>query len=200
SAVGDGHRQMGLPSAGLAVQDQRPALGDEVDPEIGADQRFPKSGLQREVELVDGLEEGEVRVSGTALDAGLLPSRYFFGQQKSEQVPIGPAFLLSPARDLFVDPAHVRQVQTPEVNLELALGELQALRCVVDLCGHQCTSRITPRCLSLHGLTSWKTSQCCKKCSMEEALKTCSWSPSSIARRRTSGPWLCRRSCSRSTS
>src|SRR5262249_16344109 len=40
SAVGDGHRQMGLPSAGLAVQDQRPALGDEVYPEIGADQRF----------------------------------------------------------------------------------------------------------------------------------------------------------------
>src|SRR5262249_7470166 len=132
SAVGDGHRQMGLPSAGLAVQDQRPALGDEVDPEIGADQRFPKSGLQREVELVDGLEEGEVRVSGTALDAGLLPSRYFFGQQQSEEIPIRPAFLLGPARDLFVDPAHVRQVQTPEVNLELALGELQALRCVVD--------------------------------------------------------------------
>jgi hypothetical protein len=29
-AVANGHRQMGLPSAGLSVQDQRPPLGDEV--------------------------------------------------------------------------------------------------------------------------------------------------------------------------
>src|SRR5579864_6443709 len=57
STVPDGHRQMGLPSAGLPVQDQRSALGDEVQSEIGADHGFPESGLQSEVELVDGLEE-----------------------------------------------------------------------------------------------------------------------------------------------
>ena len=37
SAVANGHRQMGLPSAGLSVQDQRPPLGDEVQPEVGSD-------------------------------------------------------------------------------------------------------------------------------------------------------------------
>jgi len=35
---------------------------------------------------------------------------------------------------------------------------------------------------------------------MKVALKTCSFSPSSMAWRRTSGPLLCRRSCRRSTS
>src|SRR5260370_20194186 len=52
-SVPDGHRQMGLPSAGLTVQYQRPSLGDEDQPEVGADHGFPKRRLQREVELVD---------------------------------------------------------------------------------------------------------------------------------------------------
>jgi hypothetical protein len=42
------------------VQDQRPSLGDEVQPEVGADHGFPERRLQSEVELVDGLEEREV--------------------------------------------------------------------------------------------------------------------------------------------
>src|SRR6266849_5482245 len=70
-AVPDGHRQMGLPSAGLTVQDQRPSLGDEVQPEVGADHGFPKSRLQREVELVDGLEERKMRASRAALQSRL---------------------------------------------------------------------------------------------------------------------------------
>ena len=56
-AIPDGHRQMSFPSAGLTVQDQRASLGDEVQPEVGADHGFPERRLQREVELVDGLKE-----------------------------------------------------------------------------------------------------------------------------------------------
>ena len=40
-AIPDGHRQMSLPSAGLTVQNQRPPLGDEIQPEVGADHGFP---------------------------------------------------------------------------------------------------------------------------------------------------------------
>jgi hypothetical protein len=65
-AVPDSHRQMGLPSTGLPVPDQRPPLGDEVQFEIGAHHGFPECGLQSEVELVDGLEEGEVRSACSA--------------------------------------------------------------------------------------------------------------------------------------
>ena len=79
-AVPDGHCQMGLPSASLTVQDQRPPLGDEVQPEVGADHGFPECRLQREVELVDGLEEREVCAPRTTLQSRLFPSRHFFGQ------------------------------------------------------------------------------------------------------------------------
>src|SRR6266404_9022842 len=188
-AVPDGHRQMGLPSAGLTVQDQRSSLGDEVQPEVGADHGFPERGLQSEVELVDGLEERKVRAPRAALQSCLLPSRYFFGQQQSQEVPIRPTFLLGPISDLFVNPARVRQVEAPEVNLELAFGEFQTLQSVVVLlCGHRCTLPIFRNRFLFHCITSWKMNERCRKRSTEEALNTCSLIPSSIARRRTSGP------------
>src|SRR6266852_2485500 len=166
-AVPDGHRQMGLPSAGLTVQNQRPSLGDEVQPEVGADHGFPKSRLQREVELVDGLEEREVCAPRAALQSRLFPSRYFFGQQQSQEVPIRPTFLLRSNGNLLVDSARVRQIQMPEVNLELAFGEFQTLQSVVILlCGHRCISRIFLNLFFPHEITSWKTSERCRKRSM----------------------------------
>src|SRR6266852_2637365 len=155
SAIPDSHRQMSLPSTGLTLQDQRPSLGDEVQPEVGADHGFPERGLQCEVELVDGLEKGKVCASRAALQSRLFPSRHFFGQQQSQEVSIGPTFLLRPNGNLLVDPARVRQVEAPKVHLELALGQFQALgRVVVLLWGHQRISRILP-----HKITSWKTSE-----------------------------------------
>src|ERR1700683_891478 len=115
--VSDGHGQMSLSKAGLTMQDQRTPLGDEVRPEVRTQERLPKSRLQSEVELIDGLEEREVRMARAALETRLLPAGHFFGEQQSEEVPIGPAFLLGSRRDLFIDPAHVCQVEAPEVNL-----------------------------------------------------------------------------------
>jgi hypothetical protein len=69
------------------------------------------------------------------LQSRLFPSRHFFGQQQSQEVPIGPTFLLGPISDLFVNPARVRQVEASEVSLELAFGEFQTLRRVVVLLG-----------------------------------------------------------------
>jgi hypothetical protein len=80
---------MSLSSAGLAVQDQRSPLGDEVQPEIGADHGFPERRLQREVELVDGFEEREVRASRTTLQSRLFPTCHFFGQQQSQEARSG---------------------------------------------------------------------------------------------------------------
>src|SRR5882762_7001297 len=77
SAIPDSHRQMSLPSTGLTVQDQRPSLGDEVQPEVGADHGFPERGLQSEVDLVDGFEEREVRAPRTALQSRFFPSLHF---------------------------------------------------------------------------------------------------------------------------
>jgi len=81
---------MGFSSAGLAVQDQRAALGDEVRPEIGAEQGLPQARLQGEIELIDGLEEGEMRAARATLQTGLLTVRHLFGQQQREKVAIRP--------------------------------------------------------------------------------------------------------------
>jgi len=159
-SIPDGHCQMGFATTGLTVQDQRPSLGDEVRPEIGTEEGLPKSRLQREIELVDSLEEGEVCAPRAALQSRLLASRYFFGQQQSQEVPIRPTFLLRPNGHLLVNPAHVRQVKAPEVSLELALGEFQTRESVqVILCRHRCTSRTFRRHFLFHWITSWKVSE-----------------------------------------
>src|SRR6266851_4703152 len=62
---------MSFAAAGLAVKDQGAALGDEVRTQIGTEQRLPQSRLQSEVELIDGLEEWKVSLTGAALQAGL---------------------------------------------------------------------------------------------------------------------------------
>ncbi len=98
--------------------------------------------MQGEVELVDRLEEGEVGAASQTLETGLLPSRHFFGQQESEKITIGPTFVFGSMSHLLVDPAHVRQVETPEEGLHFRLGEIQALRdLVVGRDGHRFTSR-----------------------------------------------------------
>src|SRR6202162_2166526 len=115
---------MSFAAASLAVKDQGAALGDEVRSQIGTEQRLPQSGLQSEIELINGLEEGKVSLAGAALQAGLLAVRHFFGQQKSEKVAIGPVFFLGSIRYLLVDAACMRQVETSEQKLELALGKV----------------------------------------------------------------------------
>jgi len=159
-SVPDGYRQMRFPSASLTVQDQRPPLGDEVQPEVGADHGFPECRLQREVELVDGLEEREVCTPRAALQSRLFPSRHFFGQQQSQEVSVRPTFLLCPNGNLLVDPARVRQIEAPEVNLQLALGQFQTLGSVVFLLWrHRCTLRVFLNLFFPHKISSWKTSE-----------------------------------------
>src|SRR5215469_6830567 len=113
---------MSFAAAGLTVKDQGATLGDEVRPEIGAEQRLSQSRLQGEIELINGLEEGKVSLAGAALQAGLLAVRHLFGQQKSEKVAIAPVFSLGSFHHLLIDAACVRQVQTSEQSLKLALG------------------------------------------------------------------------------
>src|SRR4030095_4886901 len=144
---------MSFSTAGFTVQDQRPSLGDEVQPEVGADRGFPERGLQREVELVDGLEERKVCAPSTTLQSRLFPSCYFFGQQQSQEVPIRPTFLLGPISDLFVNPTRMRQVEAPEVNLELPLGEFQALHRVLRPTGLPTGG--TGRVLALPASAGW---------------------------------------------
>ena len=142
SPIADGHRQVGLAAAGLAVQDERTSFADKVGPKIGAEERLAKGRLEREIELVNGLEERKVGAPSQALQTRLLPSGHLLGEQESQEVTVRPAFLLGLSRDLFVDAARVRQVEALEQSIQFRLGESPALGDVlVRRDTHQLTSR-----------------------------------------------------------
>src|SRR5437899_11248784 len=115
---------MSFAAAGLAVKDQRAAFGDEVRSQIGTEQRLPQSRLQSEIELINGLEEGKVSLAGAALQAGLIAVRHFFGQQKGEEVAIGPGFFFGSIRYLMADAAGVHLVERSEIRLAYLLKVL----------------------------------------------------------------------------
>ena len=124
--VADRNGKMSLAAAGLAVKDQRTALGDEVRSEIRAEQRGTQIGLQGEVEVVDGLEIGKVGATRQPLQPCLLAMRHFLGDEQGEEVPVGPLLLFGARDHLAIDPAQVRQVETLEQRVELDFGKSRA--------------------------------------------------------------------------
>ena len=54
-AIANGYGQMRFPSAGFALEDQRPSLGDEVRAQVTAEQGVFECTLQSEIELINGL-------------------------------------------------------------------------------------------------------------------------------------------------
>ena len=79
-SIPNGHRQVCLSSTSLSMQDQRAPFSDEVWPQVGTQQRFPKFRLLSEIEFFNRLEEGKVRVPRAALQTCLLPLLYFLLQ------------------------------------------------------------------------------------------------------------------------
>ena len=75
--------------------------------------------------------------------------------------------------------AHDRRPQPAGVRLDVPAG------------------RSTPFFVVLHCTTCGKLNSACGDRSIKKAPKICCFSPSSIARRKTSGPWLCKIWCSR---
>ena len=91
---------MRLAAARLAEEDQTASLGDEVGREGGSEQREADGGLVREVEVVDGLEEGEAGSSRETPKPRLLALGDFLGDQEDEEVSVGPLLLLRPLHEL----------------------------------------------------------------------------------------------------
>ena len=110
--IANGHRQMRLPAPVLPVQDQRASLPDEIRLQIGTEVRLPQNRLSVEIELLDGSEEGEMRLAREAHQPRLLAVRHLFRQQKNQKVAIGPLLLLRAIGYLRIDAACARQVQT----------------------------------------------------------------------------------------
>ena len=120
--VRDGDGQVGLAAARLAGEDQAAALGDEVGRERGAEQREPQRRLVGEVELVNGLEEGEAGAAREPLHAGLLAMGDLLRHEHSEEVAIGPLLLLRLLGECAVDARRVGEVQAAEEAVERDVG------------------------------------------------------------------------------
>src|SRR5580700_3437196 len=116
---------MGFAAAGLAVKNQRAPFADKIRPEVGTEQGQTQCRLQTEVELVNGLKEGEVGLAGKTLQAGLLAMGHLFGQQKSKKITIAPVFFLGSIGQILVDTTGVRQVQPSEQRFQLPFGKLR---------------------------------------------------------------------------
>jgi hypothetical protein len=120
--VGEGDRQVRLASPALAGEHEAAAFGHEVGRESRAQQREPQCRLVGEVELVDGLEEGELGPAREALDARLLAVGHLLGHEHGEELAVGPLLALGARDELAVDAPGVGQVEPLEHRLEVDLG------------------------------------------------------------------------------
>ena len=85
-AVGDGDGEVGLASAGLALEDQAPAFAHEFGTKEGAEVALAQDGLEREVVFLDGLQERKVRVSLALVVPGLGAVSDFGGAQADQKL------------------------------------------------------------------------------------------------------------------
>lgn len=124
---------MSFSATGLAHQDQIASLGDEVGAEVVAEQSGPQRRLQREVEVVDGLEKREMSVARGGAQTSAVAVPDLLGQQHGQEIAMRP---LLGAR-LLGEPCPA----APRV------GEVQPLEHGVDVHGgriegdHECTSK-----------------------------------------------------------
>jgi hypothetical protein len=72
-SVGDGHGQVGLASSGRPAQDHGTGFADELGAEEASEHLEAHGGLEGEVELLDGAQEGELGLPHGSGDAGLGP-------------------------------------------------------------------------------------------------------------------------------
>lgn len=102
-AVGDGDGEVRLPATGLSGKDGGAAFGDEVGREQRADGRHAERRLQREVELLDGAQERKARSADGALQARAASMRDLLGDERLEEVLVGPLVLLGARDELAPD-------------------------------------------------------------------------------------------------
>jgi hypothetical protein len=122
--VGDGDGEVCLAASRLAQEDEAASFGDEVGGESGAEERQPHGGLEGEVEVVDGLEEGEAGPSRESTETCLLALGDLLRDEQGEEVPEGPLLLLRPLDEAGPDPAGVGEVEPLEQMIELVVAGL----------------------------------------------------------------------------
>ena len=74
------------------------------------------------IEIVDGLQEGEVRASSPSAESRLLTVRDLLGGEQGQEIAIRPPLPLRPVNEAAPDPTGIRQVQPFEEGIEIRIG------------------------------------------------------------------------------
>ena len=147
-AIRDGDREMGLAASGLAFEDDRVALGDEVRREKRTDRREPQRRLIGEVELLDRTEKGKARCSHGAREACAASVGDFFIDEGVKKLLERPFFLLGALDEVAPNATRVGEMKTLEERIEVgahASGPFDSLRA---------RARRTPATVSLPSATA----------------------------------------------
>src|SRR6185503_2140856 len=118
-AVRDGDGEVRLTSSGLALENDAASFGNEVGSEQRPDRGQTKRGLIAEVKLLDGAKEREQRGAYRSREAGATSMRDFLGEERQEQLIVGPVLLFGALDELAPDAAGVREVEAFEERFEL---------------------------------------------------------------------------------
>ncbi|MCC6785255.1 MAG: transposase family protein [Planctomycetes bacterium] len=119
--VGERDLEVRLPTSGLAEQDRRASFGDQLGAEEAAQGLASHRRLGGGVELLDGLDERELRLLRGALHARLRAMRELLGHPTGEVLAVGPLGRLGFLLRLGVQAQDRRQMQPPQTGLEIVL-------------------------------------------------------------------------------
>jgi hypothetical protein len=118
-AVRDRDREVGLAATGLALEDDRAALGDEVGREERADRREAQRRLVAEVELLDRAQERERGGAHGAAEARAAAVRDLLGEERVEKLLVRPLFLLGALHEVTPSATRVGEMQSLEQRVEV---------------------------------------------------------------------------------
>jgi hypothetical protein len=113
---------MCLSAPRLPVQHDVAPVGDEVRAQIGAQHGYPQRRLEREVEVIDGLQEWEACAPDVAGDARRTPLRCLLSDQHLEEMLVRPVLFLRLRAQRLPRSARVRQVKPAKQRVQIHTG------------------------------------------------------------------------------
>jgi hypothetical protein len=123
-SVGDADGESSLPGSGGSGQDEVASFGDEFRSEEGAEEPETDGGLEGEVEVLDGAEEGEAGLAHGALDAGLGSMGDLLCHQEGEIVAVAHLLGLGLLLEFGIQAPDGGKVQALEHGVEVHAGEV----------------------------------------------------------------------------
>src|SRR5690606_23801503 len=124
--VGDGDGQMRLSATGRTGDEGPSPLAHELRAEQCPQHLEPHRVLEREVELLDGAEEGKPRLADRSGDPRLCAMGDLLADEDLQEAAVAHSLRLRAECQLRVEPPYCRQVETLQHGVEVGRVEMAA--------------------------------------------------------------------------